>query len=476
MKNLLILVVLTIASGFAGAQDKIYRCGKEYTNTEPGPGAKDCKLLEGGKGVAVEKKRRADPEQMSPAQRPPIKSVADAKRLYPDLAGFDDNMVVDALHQTYYADLPREKVAAALGVKPSVARAVGEGISANGSGSVKAPKQELNWGAVDAYLASGPATPEATKPGSLNEAISDTGLGAAAAIETPASPGRDVVGSIVFFGLLALGVTGYFRMRSLEKTTARQSTSLPDDKIFGIHGWLRFFVISLGILGPALSLGRAAGNFRDEELAYSVLAAIPAWGTYKTAVWLTLGVFSAFSIYAALQLRFVWKPASVTLAKIAVASWPVSGLLIGVVLPLMAFRGQAVTTDLKFVGSFLALIISTVVWFVYLSRSKRVHATYMGAMTATVPINAEVPESAAPEPTLAMDAAPQQTDAGSVAVTPTAHTEEELYEIIGVELDTGNTHKATWLKAYAEADGDEKVAKSRYIKYRIDQLKQAQGR
>ena len=71
MKNLLILVVLTIASGFAGAQDKIYRCGKEYTNTEPGPGAKDCKLLEGGKGVAVEKKRRADPEQMSPAQRPP---------------------------------------------------------------------------------------------------------------------------------------------------------------------------------------------------------------------------------------------------------------------------------------------------------------------------------------------------------------------------------------------------------------------
>jgi hypothetical protein len=31
----------------------------------------------------------------------------------------------------------------------------------------------------------------------------------------------------------------------------------------------------------------------------------------------------------------------------------------------MAFRGQAVTTDPKFVGSFLALILSTVVWFVY---------------------------------------------------------------------------------------------------------------
>lgn len=32
-----------------------------------------------------------------------------------------------------------------------------------------------------------------------------------------------------------------------------------------------------------------------------------------------------------------------------------------------------------------------------------------------------------------------------------------------------------WLKAFAETDGDEKVAKARYIKYRIDQLKEAQG-
>jgi len=46
-------------------------------------------------------------------------TLADLRSQYPDLDGLDDEQAVDALHQAFYADLPREKLASALGVKPA---------------------------------------------------------------------------------------------------------------------------------------------------------------------------------------------------------------------------------------------------------------------------------------------------------------------------------------------------------------------
>ena len=44
-------------------------------------------------------------------------SINEARKLYPELSGLSDNDAVDILHQNLYADLPREQVADALGVK-----------------------------------------------------------------------------------------------------------------------------------------------------------------------------------------------------------------------------------------------------------------------------------------------------------------------------------------------------------------------
>jgi hypothetical protein len=38
----------------AQAQDRIYRCGNEYTNTVPSPQTKGCKLVEGGNVTVVQ--------------------------------------------------------------------------------------------------------------------------------------------------------------------------------------------------------------------------------------------------------------------------------------------------------------------------------------------------------------------------------------------------------------------------------------
>jgi len=49
-------------------------------------------------------------------------------------------------------------------------------------------------------------------------------------------------------------------------------------------------------------------------------------------------------------------------------------------------------------------------------------------------------------------------------------TEDEMYEKIGSELDSGELHVPTWLKAFSQASGDENASKAIYIKLRIERL------
>lgn len=56
------LLVSVFAAAFGAdalAQDRIYRCGNEYTNTVPDPNKAGCKLLEGGNVTVVQGTRPA---------------------------------------------------------------------------------------------------------------------------------------------------------------------------------------------------------------------------------------------------------------------------------------------------------------------------------------------------------------------------------------------------------------------------------
>ena len=52
--------------------------------------------------------------------------------------------------------------------------------------------------------------------------------------------------------------------------------------------------------------------------------------------------------------------------------------------------------------------------------------------------------------------------------------EEEIYELISEEIESNNTKKGLWTKAFSESEGDEQKAKALYIKHRFDQIKQTQ--
>jgi hypothetical protein len=304
-----------------------------------------------------------------------------------------------------------------------------------------------------------------------------------------------IVGTSIIWILLIGGFIGYYFTRRAGKETLaliNQST----DKSVGISGWLSFLIIALGILTPVLNFGNIAGDFHDEEATYAVLANMPAWATYKNTVWLTLGGFSAFSIYAALQLRFIWKPSSVTVAKVALILWPVAGILIAIVIPSIIFTDQTITADNKAIGKILTSIISAAIWITYLFISKRVRATYIEVYGEVAPIAASIADTRAPnaqlnEPihtkvkeTLTVVSLQAEQSHQASAIAPTipqaagdsrianysSATEDELYEKIGSELASGNMHTPTWLKAFAQANGDEKIAKANYIKLRIEKL------
>lgn len=70
MKHALLITfaaTLFVASSLAQAQERIYRCGNEYTNTVPAAQKGNCKLLEGGNVTVVQRQRFVAPVRVAAA-------------------------------------------------------------------------------------------------------------------------------------------------------------------------------------------------------------------------------------------------------------------------------------------------------------------------------------------------------------------------------------------------------------------------
>jgi len=49
--------------------------------------------------------------------------------------------------------------------------------------------------------------------------------------------------------------------------------------------------------------------------------------------------------------------------------------------------------------------------------------------------------------------------------------EEQYYEIVSSEIEAGLVKKGLWMKAYAQSNGNERLAESLYVKLRVQSLK-----
>jgi hypothetical protein len=80
MKSVLFLWTLAMAVALpVGAQQPIYRCGNEYTNTRPDANTRGCKLIEGGNVTVVQAVRA--PKAAAKANQPPNAPISGENRI-----------------------------------------------------------------------------------------------------------------------------------------------------------------------------------------------------------------------------------------------------------------------------------------------------------------------------------------------------------------------------------------------------------
>jgi hypothetical protein len=138
----------------------------------------------------------------------------------------------------------------------------------------------------------------------------------------------------------------------------------PAEELRGVGGWLLFFCISLAVIAPlmqALIAAKALRNLATARVPIQTLLRLGSVG----AIYSGLAIFSCF----AGVMLWMEKPKAVSVAK--------AYLLVGAVLPISLFL------VLHFAGMRIGLFqviprrsIYSVVWYSYLTASRRVKLTY----------------------------------------------------------------------------------------------------
>lgn len=153
------------------------------------------------------------------------------------------------------------------------------------------------------------------------------------------------------------------------------SASISASGPVGVGGWLLLLVVGLMFLGPLIGAGRINADIMTVELQYPSLLTVPAWGTFKSATWWSYLVVCCLSFYAGFGLA---KGRDISVVKRAkVLLWvigPVASIVMGLLIPLAVFG--KIESDPQFFGALIASVITSAIWTAYLSKSRRVKATY----------------------------------------------------------------------------------------------------
>lgn len=143
----------------------------------------------------------------------------------------------------------------------------------------------------------------------------------------------------------------------------------------GVGGWLLLLVVGLMFLGPLLGAGRISTDLMSAEVQYPSIQTVEAWSTFKTVTWWSFLIFSALSFYAGLGLAKGRDMSVVKRAKVLLwVTGPAATLVMGIFVPLAVFG--KIESDPQLFGALIGSVIPATIWTAYLTKSKRVKATY----------------------------------------------------------------------------------------------------
>ena len=142
-----------------------------------------------------------------------------------------------------------------------------------------------------------------------------------------------------------------------------------------IGGWLALLILALVLLGPFFGAVRIGSDIAFTESQYPGLITVTAWGTYKSAIWCSYLLGSGLSVYAGVCLSSKRDVSVVRKAKIII--WmigPAATVVNLLVIPLAIFG--KLESDARIFGALLGSIVFATLWTAYLSKSRRIKATY----------------------------------------------------------------------------------------------------
>lgn len=265
---------------------------------------------------------------------------------------------------------------------------------------------------------------------------------------------------------------------------------MSDKDLVGVKGWLLFLVLSLSVFSVILGLV-SLGQFELAEFQYPDLSSVNEWKSFKHQVYTLVFLSLCMRIFSAYRLYYYHEESSVKFAKLVIlTTGPVFSTII-LILGYNSFNEYSINIVFKdTIPSFIAALI----WILYLNKSIRVKNTYYyGGENSNNKYSERILHMdpveqsylktinnfthSIPEENFDMPAQIQKQDSvkhSGFKMKDNEHSEalneDELYLQATKEVDEGNQDQALWAKCMALCEGDERKAKYKYIKERVEKI------
>jgi len=129
------------------------------------------------------------------------------------------------------------------------------------------------------------------------------------------------------------------------------------------------------MIGPLLGAATLNADIMTSETQYPNLLTLDSWKTFKYVTWTAYLCVAALSFYAGYGFATYREFTAVRRAKIILwVAGPAATVVIGMLIPLVVFG--TFKLDPVIIGHVIPSAIGAAIWTAYLSRSKRVRATY----------------------------------------------------------------------------------------------------
>jgi hypothetical protein len=178
-----------------------------------------------------------------------------------------------------------------------------------------------------------------------------------------------------FFGVL-LGIGLVFGAPFwLVKYVGAKIGPTDDAQLVGIKGWLALLVALMGIVSPLYLAGIMYSDFDDLERSYPAVLRLPHYLSYKSTAILISAVFILVQMYSAWRLLVSRDYSAVIFLKRFLLASP----FLAFCYPLIGsfyFSDIGSAQWVEAIGRFVGVSAVNAAWYLYLSKSKRVYATY----------------------------------------------------------------------------------------------------